>query len=664
MWKAGDEPVSGYRLESFLGEGSNSVVWRATGPGGTATALKLINLSGKLGLKEFRGIQRVKDIRHAHLLPITAVWLLDDEGYVLDDRAMCELDGLAHGQQPVATGTLRVRPRWPKTLVVAMLLADATLFDLFEKYWNQGNAGIPVDELLTYMEDAAKGIDFLNSPRHDLGSGPVAIQHCDIKPQNIVLVGDSAMVCDFGLARIAGGDENLRTLSGPAGTPAYIAPECIRGTQPSSATDQYSLAIAYFELRTGTLPFPGESVTEILDAHVKGQLQLDSLPAAERAVIRKATSLRPEERYPTASKMVRALRRAAGPRSDSTSVVEAPRNSSPPTSSPDGGSPQPDAPAALVAEAEDIEPSDDPRKLVARGTDSLKKGNIDAAIADFDAAIDMDPNLAEAYYGRAMAYGPATEHHRENATALDEQAHSHFAEGDYNHAIADFSEAIRINPELAHVNRCRLLRNRALAYRSQGDCDKAIADYSEVIRRHPDFARAYHDRALAHRTKRDYDQAIADCLEAVRLASDDGSEDYGSVCAASYRERGDAYYGKGEYDRALDDYNEAIRICPQWGLVYNQRGRTYAAQGEFNRAIEDYARSLELDQEFAYLYYYNRGCAYYRSRVYDKAIADLSLAIERRPDYGNAYRSRSRAYGRLGLETEAEADLAKANTLQ
>ena len=64
----------------------------------------------------------------------------------------------------------------------------------------QGLDGIPVDELLRYMEEAAKGIDFLNSPRHDLGEGPVAIQHCDIKPANIMLTGDSVMICDFGVA--------------------------------------------------------------------------------------------------------------------------------------------------------------------------------------------------------------------------------------------------------------------------------------------------------------------------------------------------------------------------------------------------------------------------------------------------------------------------------
>ena len=680
MWQVGDEPVPGYQLESFLGEGSNAVVWRAAAPGGTVTALKLINLSGRLGLKEFRGIQRVKEIRDAHLLPITAFWLLDDRRSVLDDRAMRRLDSWAHGREEV-TGTIRVQPRWPKTLVVAMPLADMNLFDLLEQYKSRGCEGIPVDELLDYMEDAAKGIDFLNSPRHDLGGDPVAVQHCDVKPQNIMLVGNSAVICDFGLARVTGGDENLRTLSGPAGTPAYIAPECVRGTEPSLATDQYSLAIAYFELRTGALPFAlsSQSLEEVFGVHTGGRLKLDPLPSAERAVIRRATSLQPEDRFPTALKMVRALRQSVGPRIDSSFAAAGPcREPEPLPVAPGSEPPPPDVSPVSAAAADDVvrardtdevlesglDSKHDARLLVERGTASLKQGDVEAAIGAFDKAIDMAPDMAEAYYGRAMAYGATAEYRRKHAAAFDEQAHSYFARGDYNHAIADFSEAIRINPELANVNRCRLLRNRALAYRIQGDYDKAIADYNNVIRLNPDFARAYHDRALVHRAKLDYDNAIIDYLEAVRLSSDDASGDYCSGCAAAYRERGDAYYRKCDYDRALSDYNEAIRIRPQWGIAYNQRGRTYAAKGEYARAIDDYGRSLQLDKKFAYLYHFNRGNVHDNNANYHEAIADFTQALEQKPDYGKAYIGRSRAYKKLRMETEAESDVAKAESLK
>ena len=82
MPKPGDELVPGYHLRKFLGEGQFGQVWRATGPGETDVALKLLNLQRKQGLKELHAIQQVKSVRHRTLAEITALWLLDEEGNV------------------------------------------------------------------------------------------------------------------------------------------------------------------------------------------------------------------------------------------------------------------------------------------------------------------------------------------------------------------------------------------------------------------------------------------------------------------------------------------------------------------------------------------------------------------------------------------------------
>ena len=752
MWQVGDEPVPGYRLESFLGKGSNAKVWRVSGPGRTSAALKVISLSGKLGLKEFRGIQRVKEIRHAHLLPITAFWILDQQGAVLDDHVIQTLDAKAHGRRLHITETMNVEPQWPKTLIVAMLLGERNLLEQLQQHQKAGSQGIPVKTLLDYMEDAAKGIDFLNSPRHDLGSGPVAIQHCDIKPQNLVLVGDSVMVCDFGLARVLGATDSYRTITGPAGTPAYVAPECIRGAVPSCATDQYSLAITYCELRTGRLPFAGEALTDIYEAHTTGKLELGRLPPGESQVIRRATLLKPEERYPSTLQMVRALRDAVEEQGPSGSAVEAfpatrsadprsirsadprsirsadPRHSPPsvprdPADAMNSPSPEPGHSqsqtfvlhfkpknarvtindtcreldtegrleiqgnlgtmlsilAALegyedfqetlaVAQLEwcsyVIELQRDVYYLVEQGMLKLKQGDIEGAVADFDEAIQRDPDLAEAYHGRTLAYGATAEHRRNCADAYNELAHAHFAKGDYHRAAIDFTEAFQLAPDLAEVNDCRLLRNRAVAYRNQGLFDQAIADYNEAIRRCPRFAKAFRDRAMTYCEMGDYDRAIRDCAEALRLTPEGESpeyrQDYASVCRA----RGDARYKKGDHNKALADYNEAIRVRPDWGIVLNQRGRSHGAMGDYEKAIADYSQSIELDPDFAHLYFYNRGSAYYRKGDYTNAIADFSAAIERKQNYRKAYRYRSWAYEKLGMQPEAEADMAKAKTFE
>src|SRR5437773_1502474 len=86
-----------------------------------------------------------------------------------------------------------------------------------------GRGGFGGDELIGYMQDSAKAIDYLNQSAQDFGTGTPGIQHCDIKPQNILIVGGSAQVCDFGLARMLG-DSRVTSAKGSA---AYMAPELI-----------------------------------------------------------------------------------------------------------------------------------------------------------------------------------------------------------------------------------------------------------------------------------------------------------------------------------------------------------------------------------------------------------------------------------------------------
>ena len=96
------------------------------------------------------------------------------------------------------------------------------------------------------------------------------LQHLDIKPANLFLVGRHIKVADFGLvnslAELHGGDNQNVDLG--AITPLYASPECFLG-RISLFSDQYSLAITYHELLTGALPFAAKSFRQLAHDHIQ-----------------------------------------------------------------------------------------------------------------------------------------------------------------------------------------------------------------------------------------------------------------------------------------------------------------------------------------------------------------------------------------------------------
>ncbi len=311
-YREGDEAVPGFRLARFLGQGAIGEVWHATGPGGTEAAIKIVDLSGSgaHGLKEVRAMQLVKRVHHPNLTPIVGLWAKREDGTLLGEEDTALLASQEIARRSVADTIVAPAEPAPRAteLIIAMGLGQKSLAERLEECRAQGLVGIPVDELLGYLRDAARAIDFLNSPVHALASGTGAIVHCDIKPLNILMVGGAAQVCDFGLAHMVGA---VRKTAAAMGTIAYAAPELLDG-KPSPTTDQYCLAITYYELRTGSLPYHEQSAFGVIEAVRKGELDFSLVGPAEQAVLRRATALDPKARYASATEMVDALGAAVG----------------------------------------------------------------------------------------------------------------------------------------------------------------------------------------------------------------------------------------------------------------------------------------------------------------------------------------------------------------
>src|SRR5262249_6129689 len=148
-------------------------------------------------------------------------------------------------------------------LLIVMELADESLAECLAECQQQGEAGIPREEVLEDLCEPAEVLDVMTRQHH--------LQHLDIKPHNLFLVGHHIKVADFGvvqsLGRLTKQDDMTISSQVPAGiTPLYSAPETFQG-RPSPFGDQYSLAVSYCELLTGKPPFSGRNARQLLYQH-------------------------------------------------------------------------------------------------------------------------------------------------------------------------------------------------------------------------------------------------------------------------------------------------------------------------------------------------------------------------------------------------------------
>lgn len=183
-------------------------------------------------------------------------------------------------------------------------------------------------------------------------------------------------------------------------------------------------------------------------------------------------------------------------------------------------------------------------------------------------------------------------------------------------------------------NRAVSYNHRGIAYGRKGEHDKAISDFSQAIRLKPELASAHMNRGIALSNKREYDRAISDFDEAIRL--DPG-------VAGAYTSRGRAYSGKGQHDRAISDHNEALRLKPDLGSAYYNRGVAFGNKGQHDRAISDFNEAIRLDPRIVGAYTY-RGIAYERKGQRQQAKRDYqsALAVTPRDESGRTSQENAR----------------------
>jgi hypothetical protein len=259
---AGYEPIAGYKLEELIGRGGFGEVWRSEAPGGLHKAVKFVYgaTDQHRAVRELRSLERIKGVHHPFLLTLERFGIVDER------------------------------------LVIVTELADGSLEEVYNRHQERGSCGIPRASLLAYLHDAADALDYLHSNYQ--------LQHLDIKPGNLLLVGGHIKVGDFGLLKDLH-DADCSVIGGL--TPVYAPPELFDG-RPSIHSDQYSLAVMYQELLTGTRPFGGRTIAQLATQHVHSAPNLNPLPAADRPVIARALEKDPKRRFASCCEFIDALR--------------------------------------------------------------------------------------------------------------------------------------------------------------------------------------------------------------------------------------------------------------------------------------------------------------------------------------------------------------------
>ncbi|MEN6410424.1 MAG: protein kinase, partial [Anaerolineaceae bacterium] len=261
-----------YQIEELIGQGGMSAVYKARDPNLQRTvAIKLI---------------------HPHLSA--------NEEFVR--RFESEATAIARLRHPNIVQVFDFNHDGDVYYMVLEFVAGETLQRRIKRM-NAAGRHLPVRDTLRYMIDICKAADYA----HQRG-----MIHRDIKPANVMLdVNGSAILMDFGIARIIGGHQHTAT-GAVLGTAMYMSPEQIQGLHPDARSDIYSIGVTLFEALGGRPPFEADSAMTLMMMHLNDPVpdlsQLNpAIPEAVRAIVNRALEKDRVNRFQTGEEMATAM---------------------------------------------------------------------------------------------------------------------------------------------------------------------------------------------------------------------------------------------------------------------------------------------------------------------------------------------------------------------
>ncbi|MEQ9354179.1 tetratricopeptide repeat protein [Coleofasciculus chthonoplastes] len=260
----------------------------------------------------------------------------------------------------------------------------------------------------------------------------------------------------------------------------------------------------------------------------------------------------------------------------------------------------------------------DAHTFLSQGIAWFQQGDYRRAIAAFNQALQINPDLVQAYHYRGM---------------------SHYCQGDALGAIGDFDQVLRLDPQNAQA-----YSDRGLILATLNDRWGAMQDYNQALQLDPNYAKGYLNRSMLRLALEDYDGAIADCDQVIRMNPN---------LAEGYLNRGIARFELEAYQDAIVDCDRALAINPNLAAAYFNRGMNHIALGAYQEAIADFNHVLELNPNDAQASL-NRG--YVRLQLGENwgSIEDFDQAMRLEPVAAKAFFQQ--IANTLNQETDAVED--------
>jgi tetratricopeptide (TPR) repeat protein len=220
-------------------------------------------------------------------------------------------------------------------------------------------------------------------------------------------------------------------------------------------------------------------------------------------------------------------------------------------------------------------------------------------------------------------------------------------EGDNEGAIDDFTKS------LALVKNATVYMRRGYCYLLLGDYQSAIIDENEAIKMAPILDKAYFARAVCRFEMKDFKLAEEDLNKYIETDK---------TSALAYNYLAAVKFMQKNFKEALDSYDQVAKLDPVFPDVYTNRGMMRHNLGDLKGAIADYTLALKQNQSNPTAYN-NKGAAELTLKDYQAALSDFTMAIKYKEDYADAYDNRGKARNKLGDLAGACDDWHKAYSL-